>query len=1056
MSISLNLRVYGVMAMLIPACSPAIAGSMSMDGLLTEYLQRPVGIDEPRPGFSWRLKAAKRGIRQTGYQVQVASSEKLLAAGKPDMWDSGKVESAQCVNVTYAGKDLQSRTAYYWRVRIWDQGDCPREWSKPAIFETAYLDQSEWTAQWITPQARGQGNGYHSDFGASADSAKWVQIDLGENRAFRSIVLYPARPYNWKHDVPGFGFPVRYKIEVSDDPCLGEAKLVADRTLEDEPNPGLNPVAIDVGEHSGRYVRLTATRLHVPQDTRPLLALAEMEVLNAAGENLALGAPVNALDSIDDSGWAKTRLTNGGRVSCEERPISPLMRREFALDKPVARARAYVTGLGYYELTLNGRRVGDRVLDPACTAFGKRVYYSTYDVTGMLKRGANCVGAMLGQGWWSSTPRLRAQIEVTFTDGSETRVSTDGEWRWSDGPMIENSLYHGETYDARLEQRGWNTAGFDSSAWKPVDVVTAPASPLAAQTIQPIKVIDTFVPKSINSPKPGVYVYDFGQNFSGWCRLSVSGPEGTKVTLRHAELIYPDGTINPENLRAARATDTYILCGKDKEVYEPRFTYHGFRYVQMEGYPGTPPPDAVRGCVVHTAFEFRGEFECSNDLLNQVTDCADWGQRTNFHSIPTDCPQRDERQGWMGDAHMAANAMLYVFDMPPAYSKFLLDIRDSQREDGAVPDTVPHIWGSQPGDPMWAAAYPLIAWQTFVHTGDRRLLERHYDGIRRYVEMLRREADGFIITRNHYGDWIGVVETPKDLISTGAFHLVTGVLVNMAEVLGRDDDARDYRDLCGQIAAAFHARFFDPNTGNYGNASQMSNAFPLYLEIVPQELRQRVFDNLANDIVKNHSSHLSTGFIGTPYLMSVLTREGRADLAYTIATQRTYPGWGYMVENGATTIWELWKLETGPGMNSHNHPALGFVTAWFYGVLTGITPDAKQPGWEHFAVKPHVVGDLEAASAAVDTVRGEVGSNWALTSRGIDLSVAVPPGSRAAVFVPKAGKARFDIREGRKLVWRSGKYISGAQGITGGEDAGDWVMFEVGSGRYSFKLTSTD
>ncbi|MGB9620171.1 MAG: family 78 glycoside hydrolase catalytic domain, partial [Armatimonadota bacterium] len=523
------------------------------------------------------------------------------------------------------------------------------------------------------------------------------------------------------------------------------------------------------------------------------------------------------------------------------------------------KARAYVTGLGYYELRINGKRVGDRVLDPPYTNFDKRVYYSVYDVTKLVKRGPNCVGAMIGQGWWRRGPRLLVQIEVSHSDGSSARVVTDDQWRWAPSPIIANSIYHGETYDARLEQPGWDMPGFDDSAWARADLFEMPGVELSVQTIQPIKVVQTLNPKKIHEPRPGVWVFDFGQNFSGWCRLTVSGPAGTKITLRHAENLYPDGTVNQENLRSAKATDTWILRGQGTEVFEPRFTYHGFRYVQMEGFPGTPTRQSIRGCVVHTALEPRGSFACSNRLLNRIQDACVWGERTNFHAVPTDCPQRDERQGWMGDAQVSAYAMLYNFNMPPAYSKFLRDIQDAQGEDGRIPDTVPHVWGSNPGDPMWAAAYPIILWQTYLHTGDKSLLRRHYDGVKRYVAMLRSEAgDSYLITRNNYGDWIAVTETPKELISTGAFLLVTDILMNLARELGKDGDAADCADLRERIATAFNTRFFDEKTSSYGNGSQLSNALPLALGIVPEKHRREVLDHLVKDI-ESRQGHLSTG-----------------------------------------------------------------------------------------------------------------------------------------------------------------------------------------------------
>jgi len=1020
----------------------ASAGEVLVEGLLTEYKQDPLGLGTRKPGFSWKTNSKRRGVRQTAYQIQVASSLGLLNAGKPDLWDSGKIESSNSVQIIYGGKELQSRMMCFWRVRVWDENDVSTNYSPAAAFEMALLVETDWQARWITALDQCRGNGYHSEFADSPDTTKWVQVDLGEPRRFTSVALYHARPFDWRDDSFGYGFPVRYRIEASDDAEFADSWIVADRTDGDQGVLDMIPWTLETGDQTARYVRVVATKLRQHDGLKPLFALAEIEVLDPMCRNIAAGAPVTASDSLEENGWSKDNLTDGGRVSREPCSASPMMRREFDLDKPIKQARAYVTGLGYYELRINGAKVGDDVLTPSYTTFSKRVCYSTYDVTSMLAVGRNCVGAMFGQAWWRKPARLLLQLEVQFTDGSRTTVVTDEHWIWAPSPIIENSLYNGEVYDARIEQRGWDIAGADDTGWQPVSLADSPAPLLSAETIRPIRVVETLAPKTVAEPKPGVYVFDFGQNFSGWCRLKVSGPAGTNVTLRHAETLFEDGTVNQQNLRSGKATDVYILSGEGEETYEPRFTYHGFRYVQVEGLPGAPGLDSIRGRVVHTVLPDAGTFECSNELLNTVQRCCRWTQRTNFHSVPTDCPQRDERQGWMGDAQIASRALLYNFDMSSAYTKFLTDIQDYQREDGAVPDTVPFVWGSNPGDPIWAAAYPLLTWYTYWHTGDTGLLTQHYDGIKRYVEMLRREAEDFIVTRNNYGDWIAVATTPLDLISTGSYCLVTRVLADMARALGKSDDAAEYDALFEQIAAAFNARFFNPETGAYGDGSQFSNAFPLYLDIVPAQHKQAVFDALVRDVVENHKGHLSTGIVGTPILIDVLTRNGRADLAYTIATQETYPGWGYMLSHDATTIWELWRLETGPGMNSHNHPALTWISEWYYKVLAGVQVDPRHAGWERFEVRPHVLGDLQWARAEVETVRGKVSSCWKLTERGVDLDATVPANSSATIFLPTAGREDFTITE-------SGAAVDGAR-------EGDWVRFEIGSGSYSFSLTARE
>lgn len=755
--------------------------------------------------------------------------------------------------------------------------------------------------------------------------------------------------------------------------------------------------------------------------------------------------------------WTGTWITAPEGLADTPASNAPMLRREFTLDKPIARARAYVAGAGYYELRLNGRKVGDHVLDPAGTTFAKRVLYSTFDVTPLLRTGANTVGAQLGHGWLKSAPRLLLQLNVEYTDGSHASVVTDATWRAAPGPIVENSIYDGETYDARLEQPGWDQPGFDDSAWARAAETSGPGGVISSQMIPPERVVATLPPVAMTNPRPGVYVFDFGQNLSGWCRLEVTGPAGTRVTLQHGELLFPDGLVNSWSLRGAKGTDTYVLRGGAPELYEPRFTYHGFRYVQLEGFPGTPEPASLAARLVYTDLPSRGEFACSNELLNWVHRLSWWSYRTNFHGYPTDCPQRDERQGWMGDAHMTADMGFYNVSPEAAYTQYLQDIQDVQGPDGRIPDVVPHfaeIWGSDPGDPSWASAYLFIAWDMYRHTGDRRLLEQHFDGMVRWVEMLRRRAPENLLTYGNYGDWISRTPASQALISTCTYYRCASVVARVAEILGRDQEAREYHDLADRIAGAFNARFLNPVAGFYDNGSQLSQAYPLFLGIVPPASHQAVVDQLVKTILLEHGGHLDTGFVGTRVLLDALTREGRADVAYTVATRPDYPGWGFMVRNGSTTLWEFWELqEPHPRQDSLNHAAFGFVSGWFYSTLAGIAPDPDHPGWERFTVRPHVVSDLRQADATVETLRGRAASHWSVTDSGVRLQVEVPANSRATISVPKAGLRDVSITEGNTLAWRDGTPAASLAGIDAARDEGEWVSFDVGSGAYDFRLT---
>ena len=1001
--------------------------------------------------FSWRFSEDGRGRAQGAYRLQTASTSGALRSGKNLAADSGRVATDQCTAVVLPAFSPRSAQGYWWRVKLWDKDGREGPWSAPAHFETGLLQRADWTGSWISIPPPG-GNGYHSQMTRSDADQKWVQVDLGSEREIQGIRLFPARPYNWQPDTPGFGFPVRYRIEVSANADFSAPQTVVDHTQSDQPNPGEQPVTETFRPVKTRFVRLTATTLYTRADGEKLLALVEMQALDAKGDNLARRASVQAADSIEDAGWSPAQLTDGLTRSAQASvPTAPAFRHEFTLDKPVASARAYVAGLGYCELRINGSKVGDHVLDPSYTTFNRRVLYSTYDVTPLLRPGRNAVAALIGRGWYRSAPCLMLQMNVVFKDGSRKSVTTGPGWMHSDSPILENSLYNGETCDARLEQPGWDKPGFNGTGWTAAELTEWPTQELAPAGIQPIRITDTIRPRTVKEVKDG-WVFDFGQNFSGWCRLKVSGPAGTKVTLRHAEVLFDDGSVDQRNLRSARATDVYILKGQGPEVHEPRFTYHGFRYVQLDGFPGKPDLNTVTGCVVRTDLPAHGTFQCADKLINQIQHNAFWGYRTNFHSIPTDCPQRDERQGWMGDAGMTADMGCYNFDTLAAYTKFLQDIQDAQGEDGSVPDTVPHVWGSNPGDPMWSAAYPIILRDIYRHTGDITLLKKHYPSVKRYVDSLEREAPDGILARNNYGDWVGVVDTPKDLISTGSFYLVSDIVAQMAHALGEAADQKHYAGLCTHIADAFNQRFFHPESNSYGNGSQFSNAWPLYLGIVPAEKRKAVTDNLVRDI-DSREGHLSTGFLGARALFDVLCDQGRPDIAWTVMTRRDYPGYGYMVEHGATTIWELWTYEAGNGMNSHNHPAFGFISGWFYSHVAGIVPDIQHAGYQVFDVRPYLMPGLPEAGATVDTVRGKVVSHWKRVADGVQMDVTVPANSQARIWVPKNGAASVEISESGTPLWRNGRLAKDAvEGITAGQDAGGWVRLQAGSGTYHFRV----
>jgi len=710
-----------------------------------------------------------------------------------------------------------------------------------------------------------------------------------------------------------------------------------------------------------------------------------------------------------------------------------VFRREFTVPGTVKRARAYVGAAGYYELRLNGAKAGDHFLDPGYTNYAKRVLYATYDVTAMLHQGANAAQLMFGEGRFGSRQGI-LQLNIETTDGRMISVSTDDQWRVHTGPIVSDSVYNGETYDARLEPGG--AVGSEGGGWEPVKTVPSPTATLSAMMMPPVRVTSSRQPVKRTMPQPGVYVYDYGQNFSGWARLRVRGAAGTRVRLRFAELIYADGMLNVENLRAAQATDVYILKGDgDDETYEPRFTYHGFRYVEVTGYPGVPPGGAVTARVAHNDVTAAGGFASSNQVLNDIQRITQWGILSNLHSVPTDCNQRDERMGWTADAHLAAESAIWNFDMAAFYTNFVRDMRDAQTDEGMITDTVPSKWGGAKADPAWGSAYPLIVSYLYDYYGDRRVLEENYAGLKKWLGWLRGLSKDHIVEHYNYGDWVPVEPTPGPLVSTAYYAYSAQIAARAAHVLGKTEDAAALDQEVADIRTAFHKRFWNPDLKAYGNGSQTSQVLALYLGLAARESRGAASGRLTNNIVYEKDTHLTTGILGTKYVLPLLSDMNRSDLAYELATQTSYPSWGYMIEHGATTLWELWQEKTGPSMNSHNHPMFGSVAGWMYRSLAGIQLDPMHPGFERIIVKPQMPRDLKWASGSIQTPRGLVAVSWDRSRGPIEMEVTIPVGSEAEVHIPK--------HEGVKLT-EGGQMVAGVK-----ESASEFVV-TVGSGQYKF------
>jgi alpha-L-rhamnosidase len=728
------------------------------------------------------------------------------------------------------------------------------------------------------------------------------------------------------------------------------------------------------------------------------------------------------------------------------------LRKEFNVAGKVASAKIYVAAAGYYELRINGHKVGNHVLDPSYTVFAKRILYNAYDVTRAVNSGPNAVALLLGEGWFGDRVAL-VQLNIELEGGQKIEVVSDASWQAGHSAITADSLYNGESYDARLEQPGWDQAGFTGQGWQAAAGKPSPTAALSAQAMPPIRTLMEMTPKRMTSPKPGMFVYDMGQNFSGWVRLKVSGPSGTVVKLRHSELLYDDGTLNVENLRSARATDTYTLKGEGEEVFEPHFTYHGFRYVEVTGYPGTPAMDAVQGRVVHSDVKPIGGFSASKELLNQIQHNVQWGITSNLESVPTDCNQRDERMGWMADAHLYSETAMYNFDMAAFYTNWLRAIRDEQDADGSVPDTTPRArFAHGAADPPWGAAYPLVLWYVYQQYGDRRLLEQHFDGIRKWSDFLWSKTTGGTTDFAKYGDWVPVDFTPNVLSANVYSYASADVAAKVAHVLGKSAEEQALRQRCAEMKEGFNKRFFNAQEGYYGNGSQGSQVLPLAYGLVDEKRYGGVMSYLWNQIVYHNDSHLTTGILATKHLLPLFSRYYNLDLAYDIATKTDFPSWGYMIAHGATTLWELWQQREGPSMNSHNHAMFASIGGWFMTDLAGIQVTAGGEGYEKLSIHPGVTRDLKWAAGNFETLRGKVLSSWRRTDDGLRLEVMVPFGSTAQIFLPKLGLHDVSVSEGGTALWQDKKSAGSVEGVTAVSENDSAVVVEAGSGHYIFHL----
>ncbi|GHO89882.1 glycoside hydrolase family 78 protein [Dictyobacter formicarum] len=790
----------------------------------------------------------------------------------------------------------------------------------------------------------------------------------------------------------------------------------------------------------------------------------EMGLLTGAdwqGKWIGLQASKPAYDAIDVEPMGKLPGLQA----------SPYLRTTTNLPQAVRKARLYVTAKGVYEVHINGQRVGDAYFAPGWTDYHQRIQYQTYDVTAQLQQGENSIAAILGTGWYcghvgfwidgqgnnyqhyGTDPRLLLQLHIEYNDGSSQTIVSDDSWQGALGPIVFSDFLAGETYDARHELDGWDLpTRATTDRWQPVLVEELnPGIRIVAEPDQPIRVTQTLTPQTITEVSPGIFVYDMGQNMVGWVRLQVEGSAGTRVQLRFAEMLNPDGSIYTTNLRSARQTDSYILKGQGQEVFEPHFTFHGFRYVELSGYPGQPTLEALTGLVTHSDTPPTGSFECSNLMVNQLQKNIVWGQRGNFISVPTDCPQRDERLGWMGDAQIFVHTACYNMDVAAFFTKWMRDVVDAQAPDGGFPDVAPRVALKTNGAPAWGDAGIIVPWTIYQMYGDTRILEEHYEAMVRWLDYLHAANPELLWKNkrnNDYGDWLSIeADTPKELLGTAYFGYDALLMSRIARALGRDADAEKYQRLFTAIGEAFTRAYVDEE-GYISGGTQTCYVVALQMQLLPEHLRPLAARHLVKEIEKKNG-HLSTGFVGVGYLCPVLTNSGYSEVAFQLLNNETFPSWGYSIKHGATTIWERWDGWTtdkgfqNPAMNSFNHYSLGSVGQWLFQYVAGINTDPEQPGYQHIQLRPYPGDDLSYVKAEFMSIHGKIASAWQKDGSTLTFTVTIPANTTATIALPATNNAQ--IFEGTVPV-------ADADGVAFVQEEEERMLFKIGSGTYCFRV----
>ena len=990
--------------------SPAQAPLLPYE-LRCQSLTNPEAIQELQPILSWKLKATSKTAKnqkQSAYRIVAASTQTNLKNQKFDLWDSGKIESSATFGIRYAGKKLQSRSRVWWMVQSWNHENAATSWSSPANFAMGLLDQSEWKADWIhgaKPIAAPD----------SLSDAEWIWIP-GDN-----ISQYPAGSHSFTKSFENNNLKKAEITLTADNTFVLKLNgKTLHQTTETEAWSQIQTVDLTPHLKSGtNEIEIVAT--NATQGYAGLIATVTLTALNGAATYIRTdstwlgdGKSVKVLGKNGIAPWNTVRKLRFVKAPAQ------YFQKAFTPKPKIARATAYYTALGNVDLEINGKRVNDDLFTPGWTDYKIRTYYRAVDVTKMIKSGENNIQAILGQGWFAGyiawgaqrehygdTPMTKIQIEIEYSDGTKEVIKTDKSWMVSGGPILDEHFLHGEKYDARITPKDW----------KPAQVGTYKTS-LEAFTGEPVREYASLPAKSIKKIGDGKYIIDFGQNLSGYARIKVKEKAGTTITIRHGERLDDEGNLYTENLRLAQAIDQYTTKSNSTETWNPRFTFHGFQFIEVSGLTTAPKPDTIQAIAISSDTPEVGKQETSDALLNQLLSNCWWTQKMNFVDIPTDCPQRDERLGWTGDAQAYVQTAAYFSDVQSFFDKWLVTLDDAQRADGQYPQVAPVLKGLEDGGPAWSDAGVICPMAIYDAYGDEALLARHYPNMKRFVEFCRNRSKENLLPPDNYhcfGDWLSInADTPKDVITTSYFAGSVALVVRAATILGHTEDAAKYQKLHDDIKVAFQKAYVS-ETGVVKGDTQCGYVLALGFDLLTPEQELLAEMHLIENI-EARKTHLSTGFVGTRDLLHVLSKMGRNDIAFKLLHNTDFPSWLFPVKNGATSIWERWDGWTPDkgfqdiGMNSFSHYAYGAVAGWMFKTIGGISP--LEPGYGKILIAPQIDPNLQFAKTSYDSVRGPIKTHWTKTGTKIDLTVEIPPNTTATIELPNSNKPAIQVGSG--------------------------------------------